>query len=115
MKNTKKNPCQIAAANLSAEFPKHYNCFAQSFGLEHSAATKFDHLIPNKSATLFVLNFIRNNPNTTPTKIRISYRLLKNKTISNNLFQNLRWAKLITSRKYNLTELGQNLLKYYNI
>ena len=113
----KTNPCEIASRNLFAEFRKHYNPYSNGDGIYVSAATTFDRLVPDtgKSATLFVLDFVRKNPNTTPSKIIAAYKSFKGKTISNNLFQNLRWSGLVTPRKYNLTKLGHKLLKYYNI
>ncbi len=73
----------------------------------------FAKIRPAYSATIRILEFIKNNPNCTRAAVKNYYKIKFGRCISATTFQNLLWAKLITSRKYNLTKLGNEFLKYY--
>ena len=103
MSKNNNNPCSIAESNFTARcrdhwthggWPKHYS---------------FSRLKPGKSAILFILGYIKQHPHATRAQVELAY----GRCISCNTWQSLTWGELLTPRKYEITQLGRDLLKQY--
>ncbi len=73
----------------------------------------FEKIKPEKSATIRILQYIKLHPNCGRSEIKNYYKLQFGRCLSQTTFQNILWAELITSRKYNLTKLGRRFLAAY--
>lgn len=100
MKNSQT--AQIARQNFQNEAKK---CYYGPWKIP-----TYSNLDPNKGI-LQLLNIIKKNPERT----RNEYKILTGKSLSANTFQDLLWGKLITPRKYKITQLGLDLLAEYGL